>query len=148
MKDIIYCGYVNNEAVAFHKKKKPVSIYLQNYKVTNPQDSVKMIILDKSFAMNMKHYNDYYLVKCHETYIQSKYRHILEIDVDYYGKLELIRQIKKVIKETNKKSEKDALMKALKIVKVNKNRCGTYTPSLKVLSERYWDYEEYKNRIC
>lgn len=143
-----YVGIVNGDIIAFHDDKDIISKYLTNYKDTNPSDVVCSARMKKKDAKEDSKYSRYYLVRCNDTYVQSEYEDILiSITPDYIVKKELIKKLKRLLKNTKKDSDKIVLLEAIQIVEFNKKRCGTYTPSLRVLREEYWRVQEYKNRM-
>lgn len=143
----VYVGVVNSEIVAFHDEKEVMSAYLTNYKETNPLDIVTLCKMKKKDAKNNLHYNQYWLVACNETYVQTQYEHILLMHSEYYDKVNLLDRLSKLLSKTKKKKDRAVLIDTIKIIETNKKRCGMYTPSLNVLNEEYWRYEEYKNHM-
>lgn len=143
----IYIGVVNNEIIAFHNDKMVMSTYLKNYKETNPLDSVNLCKMKKKEAKKNLHYHQYWLVACNETYVQAQYEHILSINTDYYDKVNLLDQLNKLLSKMKKKKDKAVLIDTIKIIEMNKKRCGMYTPSLNTLNEEYWRYEEYRDHM-
>lgn len=141
----VYVGLVNGEAIAFHKKKKVVSKYLRNYKDTNPTDIVKLCKISKKDIDDYPLYNDYYLVSCRETYIQTKFEGVLWMETsDYENKTRLISQLEALLLKTKNQADRKVLIETIEIINVNKKRCGTYTPSLRYLQEQYWMLEQYR----
>lgn len=141
----VYVGVVNNKIIAFHDDKKVMSTYLKNYKETNPLDIVTLCKMKKKEAKKNLHYNQYWLVACNETYVQTQYEHILSMNSEYYDKVNLLDRLSKLLSKTKKKKDRAVLIDTMKIIEINKKRCGMYTPSLNILNEEYWRYEEYRN---
>ena len=143
----IYAGIVNSEIIAFHNDKEVMTTYLRNYKETNPSDIVSLCKMKKKEARKNLHYYDYWLVACNETYVQTKYEHILSMCVEYNDKVNLLEQLNQLLSETKKRKYRLVLIDTIKIIESNKKRCGAYTPSLDILDEEYWKYEEYRNHV-
>lgn len=144
---IVYVGLVNGEIIAFHDKRSVMSIYLNNYKETNPFDIVKLCKMKKKDAKKDSRFNSYWLVSCNETYVQTKYEHILSMYTDYYDKVNLLERLEQLLSKTKNEKDCAVLIDTIKIIEANKKRCGMYTPSLNVLNEEYWRYEEYRSKV-
>lgn len=144
----VYVGIVNDEIVAFHDDKSVMQLYLLNYKETNPKDMVSLYKMKKKNAEKNVHFNSYWLVPCNETYVQSEYETILSIlTSDYHDKVALIEKLNKMLLKSKKKSDRVVLIDTIRIIESNKKRCGMYTPSLSILNEEYWRYEQYRNSM-
>lgn len=144
----VYVGIVNDEIVAFHDKKDIMSTYLTNYKETNPTDIVSLCRMKKKQAKENLHYHNYWLVPCNETYVQTEYVDTLSmLSFDYQDKVMLIEKLNQMLSKSKRKNDKIVLIDTIQIIESNKKRCGTYTPSLRILNEEYWKYEQYRNNV-
>lgn len=147
MSKYYYVAKVNGEIVGFHKKRKVVSIYLSNYKETNPDDFISMETMKKEDAEENVYFSDYYLEKCENTYIQNAYSYILELDFGYRERDLMIQTLERLLDHVTKKKEKKILLDILYRVCSNRDKYSRYTPKLSYLIERHWEYERYKSNI-
>ncbi len=141
----------NKSIIAFHKKKDIIIKYCKNANrdIDDKNCKVFAIKIENKKAKQFQDYEDLYLVRYGQTYIQSKYLETHQLDSDtLIDDLKYTRDILYRIIEfnTNKKDIK-TLTKAIEIVEHEIDIAKGYTPSIKELVNRFHHYEEYKNTI-
>lgn len=139
---------IDGKISAFHERRKVALKYMKHYKRSNLREKIELCRMLKVDAKKEPNYDDYYLVPVNLTYIQQKYAFIVEIEVgeEYQHKSGLIKQLDGLIAETSIVKERHALLEIQEKIKQNRYRVGTYTPSLSMLQNRYWDYEQYRSK--
>lgn len=143
----IYAILINGKVSAFHKKWKVVKKYAGNYRQTNPRDNVTICEMRKEVWKDHPLRDDYYLTPFHKTYVQKKYLWIMELEDRCSEKEGLIFQVDELLRNTKNESDACVLLKVQDVIKENLNRQRHYTPSISILDEISYNYEEYRRKM-
>lgn len=148
----VYAAVSNhNEIVAFHKKLPVMKIYVKNYLDTN-KESLTIVKMAKRKEEELNFHNLYLemVEGFRHLYIQRMYLDAYLVMVDLREE-ELLKSLEEklflLLKRKNTTKEEITILEVLKIVKDKKKNLVHYTPTLKVLSDMHWRYQEYKYQI-
>lgn len=146
----MYCAYNEDKnIIAFHDKKKPVEIYIENvYKYNKLVLDIGKINKKKSDVL--ENIGDLYLVRYGETFVQSGYLIYIQISSNQECEdNEFARDILYRILETRQLKEKKVkqISKAISILEDIIYDDESYTPSLDQLRQMKLSYDPYLYNI-
>lgn len=138
----------NNIPVAFHRERRVIERYMEGYEKTNDV-ILKPIHIKRKKIKKCVNYEDLYLIRYGETYIQSKYLYIRQLDVEpLLDNLVCAHDvIIRIIEFNNNKSDCHKLSKALDIIDSEIERVKEEIPSIRELKQREMDYDSYSYRV-
>ena len=140
----------NNHVVAFHEDEEVVKTYVEMIKRSKDKTYHIATIKDKKIK-KIKDFEDLYLVRYGETYIQTEYLTYVELatnsQIDSDNKL--CKEILFRILETQNldKDDKKTIMKCIKVIDNIIEENETYTPSLSELRTLKDDFESYMHNM-
>lgn len=137
-----------NEIIAFHKNKKVVKRYISQLKKSNQNISFSLSLLkmkDKK-ARKIKYFNDRYLTRYHNTYVQYSYYAYLEIitGTDIYDEQYVLDILERTAVNPNlSKNDVNAIKKVISIFDNMLSSDSKYTMTLDQLKSVENDYAHY-----
>lgn len=137
-----------NQPIAFHREKRVILKYMKGYEKTN-NEMLRPIHIKNKKVKNYYHYEDLYLVRYGETYIQSKYLYVRQLDLEpLLHDLECAHDvIIRIIEFNNNEKECSKLSKALDIIDTETERLKNEIPSTSDLESRKIDYDMYQYKV-
>ena len=138
----------DGEAIAFHNEKRVIDKFRMDYEISNNTH----LTLFKIKGKNLDKYPDYsdlYLVKYGESYVQTKYFSIADVEYgqilyDYNYAKDVLNHIIEFTKDNKKEKQ---LIKAVKIIEDEIYRISSNVSSVETLEELYNECETYYNKI-
>lgn len=136
--------------VAFHDERRVIDTFKVNYELSNPEEKLIRVKLKKNQLDNYPEYSDLYLVRYGESFVQSKYLYIAQLDsdqivYDYQYAKDMLNHIAEFIKDDKKRK---VLAKASSIVEDELIKIQRDIPSVHEYEQRHEECERYRNHIC
>ena len=149
----MYCAYdeESGRIVAYHDNQSVVETYVQNMVRSHPEiEPLKIIKQKRKQVKALDNYEDLYLVRCGETYVQSGYVEYLSVvSAQFIYDEKYVRDVMLKMLETGqveKPKKVKIIKKAIKIIDDLLYDSESYTPSLKELKTMEMDLIPYINR--
>lgn len=132
--------------IAYHFEKRVVRKYKDNYEKNNPDTLIIKKIKCKELPQE---YDELYLVKYGNDYLQSKYLEVMEVDEsvtidDYFYAHDVIMKLCYDLSYNKKKIKK--LLKADSIILQEVKKSNPYCYDMRSLEERKREHEMWKNK--
>lgn len=147
MKTFMLCTK-DGDAVAFHKEKRIIQKFKMDYEISNNTELDLFVIKGKNIN-KYPDYSDLYLVKYGESYVQTKYFYIANIEYgqiiyDYNYAKDVLNHIIEFTKDNKKEKH---LMKAVEIIEGELRNIQSNISSIELLDELDNEYQTYQNKL-
>ena len=149
----MYAAMNNGEPIAFHKELSVVNEYVDNVRRYHDGEvKLRIAKIKNKKIKNLKDFNDLYLVRIGDTFIQSKFYNYMRFvsDEPLYDLKLTIDTLERVLTCKNDDlSSKDAkhIKKSIKIVKEVLEKEKKYTPTYQEMEELKMDYDAFTDEL-
>lgn len=134
--------------IAFHNEKRVILKFKHDYELSNNEDLAIFVIKGKDIK-KYSDYSDLYLVRYGESFVQTKFLYIAELDYgqivyDFNYAKDVLNHIIEFIKDEKKIKR---LMRSVEIIEEELENIQSNVPSIESLMERDEEYNIYQGKL-